>query len=444
METRKLCEGGSMFKKFMRYFSLITFLLVMVGCGGGGGSGTPTATVSGVAATGAPLVGTVYLKDSSNPVKELSTPIATDGSFSFNVSGLQAPFILKAVGTSGGQNYTLYSFATDKGIANINPFSNLTVTHAYGNDNLASLYTTADAAKMLAIQQQISVSVSQIKTLLNSLLQQYGVTSINFMTDAYTANHQGLDLLFDMIIIDFAGGNVSIKNRNNNTVIYTSVSNNILSGQINIGNIPAPPVQIPISVAITPSSETVAVNSTANFSASVSGTSNQNVTWSVIETNGGAISSSGSYTAPSAAGTYHIRATSVADSTKYSTASVIVTASPVNTVLKVWKTDSTVSPSITVSVGPSLGTSNYLEHHSGTIQCSLLTNGSASISSISQTGYIVVAPDNSMIIGIADGNYWILIGTDVVAANSTSVNASVQIYNNVTPIYSGYANLIKQ
>jgi hypothetical protein len=100
----------------------LTLLTLLPGCGGGGGGAAviPVATtsVSGVAATGAPLVGTVYLKDSATPAIELSTIIAADGSFTFDVTNLKAPFLLKAVGTAGGRNYTLYSFASNHGIAN--------------------------------------------------------------------------------------------------------------------------------------------------------------------------------------------------------------------------------------------------------------------------------------------------------------------------------------
>jgi hypothetical protein len=51
------------------------------------------------------------------------------------------------------------------------------------------------------------------------------------------------------------------------------------------------------------------------------------VTWSVRESGGGTVSSSGSYTAPAGAGTYHVVATSQADATKSATATITVTAS---------------------------------------------------------------------------------------------------------------------
>jgi hypothetical protein len=84
-----------------------------------------------------------------------------------------------------------------------------------------------------------------------------------------------------------------------------------------------PPV---VTVAITPSTAAIKSCQSVTFSATVSGTSNTAVTWSVQEgTAGGSITSAGVYTAPSSAGTYHAVATSQADTTKSATATVTVT-----------------------------------------------------------------------------------------------------------------------
>jgi uncharacterized protein YjdB len=83
-------------------------------------------------------------------------------------------------------------------------------------------------------------------------------------------------------------------------------------------------VNAPVSVALTPTAATVSIRGTQSFSAAVSGSTNQSVTWSVQESAGGSISSSGLYTAPSTAGTYHVVATSVADSSKSATATITV------------------------------------------------------------------------------------------------------------------------
>ena len=80
----------------------------------------------------------------------------------------------------------------------------------------------------------------------------------------------------------------------------------------------------PVNIAINPTSATVAPSGTKAFTATVTGTSNTQVTWSVVETNGGTITSSGAYTAPVTAGTFHVKATSTADSSKSAVATVTV------------------------------------------------------------------------------------------------------------------------
>lgn len=79
-----------------------------------------------------------------------------------------------------------------------------------------------------------------------------------------------------------------------------------------------------VSVAVSPAAVTVKVGMTQNFVASVTGTNNSSVTWSVTEANGGTITGTGVYTAPATPGTYHVTATSVSDNSKKASATVTV------------------------------------------------------------------------------------------------------------------------
>jgi hypothetical protein len=82
-----------------------------------------------------------------------------------------------------------------------------------------------------------------------------------------------------------------------------------------------------VSVVIVPSTAMVPEGGSLSFLATVKGTANTTVTWSVQEgTTGGSITSSGLYTAPNTVGTYHVVATSVADAT--ASASAVVTIGP--------------------------------------------------------------------------------------------------------------------
>ena len=84
-----------------------------------------------------------------------------------------------------------------------------------------------------------------------------------------------------------------------------------------------------VSVAVNPATATVAAGGTVNFSAVVTGAANTSVTWSVAEASGcGSVTQGGVYTAPAAAATCHVVATSVADPSTSATATVTVTAPP--------------------------------------------------------------------------------------------------------------------
>lgn len=85
-----------------------------------------------------------------------------------------------------------------------------------------------------------------------------------------------------------------------------------------------------VSVSIEPGAATVVAGTTQPFVATVTGIANTAVAWSVQEgAGGGTVSSTGVYTAPSAAGTYHVVATSQADSCGSEVVTVTVVAAPV-------------------------------------------------------------------------------------------------------------------
>lgn len=95
------------------------------------------------------------------------------------------------------------------------------------------------------------------------------------------------------------------------------------------GSAPAPTP--PVTVSLNPGGAALAPGGTAQFSASVANASNPAVTWSVQEgASGGTITGSGLYTAPATipgpTATFHVTATSVADTSKSAQALVTVTA----------------------------------------------------------------------------------------------------------------------
>lgn len=139
-----------------------------------------------------------------------------------------------------------------------------------------------------------------------------------------------------------------------------------------------PPPPPNITVTISPTTATVAGSGTQQFSATVTGTTNTTVTWSVDGVNGGnttvgTVSTGGLYTAPAAAGGHTVTATSVADPTKNASASVAVitmTISPQSTTLTPLGTQqftATVQGTSNVAVSWQVDGVNGGNHSVGTI-----------------------------------------------------------------------------
>ena len=82
-----------------------------------------------------------------------------------------------------------------------------------------------------------------------------------------------------------------------------------------------------VAVSISPPFANVIQGGTQSFTARVTGSTNSAVKWTVQEGAGGSITSMGAYTAPNKGGTFHVIATSQADTSKSSTA--IATVPPV-------------------------------------------------------------------------------------------------------------------
>jgi hypothetical protein len=85
----------------------------------------------------------------------------------------------------------------------------------------------------------------------------------------------------------------------------------------------------PVLVVVTPATATVPAGGSHAFAAAVTGTSNLSVTWSVQEGSScGAVSATGTYTAPATGATCHVMATSAADTSKSGSATITVTPPP--------------------------------------------------------------------------------------------------------------------
>jgi hypothetical protein len=84
-----------------------------------------------------------------------------------------------------------------------------------------------------------------------------------------------------------------------------------------------------VSVTVSPETESVMTGGEVAFAATVTGTADTAVTWSVLGAGCGLVTQGGRYTAPGAPATCEVRVTANADPARSATAIVTVTAEPV-------------------------------------------------------------------------------------------------------------------
>jgi mono/diheme cytochrome c family protein len=206
--------------------------------------------VSGVAAVGAPLAGEAKIKDSSN--REKTTVIGSDGSFAFDVTDMEGPFILQATGSANGETHTLQSFADDTGTANINPFANAIVANAAEVDDPAAVFQSPDRDRLDKIKSDLSTAIGELLTKLRPLLQRFSAADDDPVRGHYRADHTGLDALFDKVKITLVDGILTIINKQTGAVIFTGRISDIKNGHFtddddnlpNPGTVPNPPTGI--------------------------------------------------------------------------------------------------------------------------------------------------------------------------------------------------------
>jgi len=236
-------EVGKFRRQLAVVFTTLYLLLVslmLTGCSGGGGESVSTQTVNGVAAAGTPLAGLVKLKDSSTLPREKATVIANDGSFALDVSDMRAPFVLQATGTADGSSYTLHSFASGTGTANINPLSDAAVADAAGGSDPAMVYDHPDPATLQKIKDNLSNAVTQLQNTLNPLLKNFSADKVDPIRDSYKADHTGLDSLFDNVQITIINGIMTLTNLKTGVVIYIGSVSDLKNGHFTADAIDLP------------------------------------------------------------------------------------------------------------------------------------------------------------------------------------------------------------
>ena len=207
----------------MRQILVVVITLLLTGCGGGKTSGSAT-TVSGIAATGSAVSGTISLKDAAG--RELSVT-TTDGTYAFDVSTLTPPFMLKA---AWGAN-TMYSFATSAGTANITPLTQMVVAAAASATNLDAMYLSPTPASFGAIATNLPAAKTNLLESLKPILT--GASAgMDPISGRFAANGTGMDGLLDKITVTLVSGTISVADKTSGSTLFTAPATPTLANAV--------------------------------------------------------------------------------------------------------------------------------------------------------------------------------------------------------------------
>lgn len=204
-------------KKIYPLVALSLLSLALAGCGG---SSDPApapgpATLSGTAAVGALIANaTVTVKDSSSTTADKTTTTSATGSYSVDVSGLTAPYILEVKGgtvNSVALAAPLYSAATAadvKGTINITPLTDLIVANTAQTkaSECFTNFTTViggSAPSARVTTANLNAAEADLEASLKKILTADGVAvNVDLLRTKFSANSTGLDLALDHLNVN--------------------------------------------------------------------------------------------------------------------------------------------------------------------------------------------------------------------------------------------------
>ena len=210
---------------------------------------------------------------------------------------------------------------------------------------------------------------------------------------------------------------------------------------------PTGPAGSEIVVTLAPKTAQVIAGGSVRFSATVTGTADDGVIWSVQEgPTGGSVTAIGVYTAPNGAGTYHVVAASHADPTRQEVAAVTVTAT---SVIAVSVSPSTASTTTGGSVTFRADVTGTVPGQSTAVTWSVREAGGGSIGQATGVYLAPATPGTFTVVAtsVADGSRTgtasvTVTATPVIAVSVSPVSATLNACLSVTfsATLSGAAN----
>lgn len=329
-----------------RLIYVLAGLMVLSGlfaCGGGGSSGG-ASTISGVAATGAPIAGKkMYLRDSSSPFKNMSTFTSSAGEYSFSISGLSQPCFLKITDDAGKDHY---SVGMGAGIVNVNPLTSIAVANAGGTGDPRKVFLNISSfgAPSRITHASVRNAVDNIQNLIRPVSEGYSVPEFNPISGTFSANSiDPFDRMLDnmKVNIDTTTGQVAIDMKDGAGVWTNAIAPMMISAPlIQVPTDANIPVRVDYIQSFPRPMMSMVVNSGGKFQFIALVTKlGESLTWSVKEPGGGTVAviagGFGDYTAEYTAPTVTVSSqfTVVAEHANGTKAEAVITVTPLTPVV---------------------------------------------------------------------------------------------------------------
>ncbi|PKL38368.1 MAG: hypothetical protein CVV44_10800 [Spirochaetae bacterium HGW-Spirochaetae-1] len=212
-------------------FILAAAVAVITACDGGSSSSPdPENTLTGTAAVGAAVSGTVYVRDSLDALA--SGVIGADGTFSISTEGMTGPFVLMAIGNVGTKYVQLYSTIGEPGNVNVTPATTL-IMHMALQEDPEELYDPVDMMTEGADipDAPAAVNVNDAKEELSSILVTVMTEvdssldgSFDLVSGSFTADGTGFDKVLDVVSLEAATSGsetvITIGSTSTGTIFY--------------------------------------------------------------------------------------------------------------------------------------------------------------------------------------------------------------------------------
>ncbi len=175
-------------------------------------------TLSGIAATGAPMSDAAVEITDANGTKATKTAGA-DGSYTFDVTRMTAPFVISAKAQVGDTLLSLISTVFAKpadgttGTANVTPLTNAIAALIAPNGNPESLLD-ASTLTANATSAKVSAATSKINAAIRNILIDAGLDPAKFdpTSTSFSANRQGADKVLELAKVEITSTGIYISN----------------------------------------------------------------------------------------------------------------------------------------------------------------------------------------------------------------------------------------